>query len=155
MSKYIYDPKLIGKHSRFNQELYEKYDLPARDKIIKALGDDFVKNNPDDKKQDLVIIKQDFKYKYIELQVCTNWINDFPYSNVYIYERKKIYGDDTLFITLDKHMTKGYLFDGASYNIDEPKRLKKYSREYIYPIKWNRVMPINIDTLTKEDIEMY
>lgn len=158
MSKYIYDPNLVGKHSRFNKELCDKYDLPAREKIIKVLGEDFVKNNPDDKKQDLIIIsnKEGFKYKYIELQVCTNWTSDkFPYPNVYIYERKKIYGNDTLFITLNRNMTKGFLFDGDSYDINLPQRLKKYSREYIYPIKWSKVMPIIIDTLTKEDLEVY
>lgn len=155
MSKYIYDSSLKGRHSKFNKELYEKYDLPARQKIKQALGDHII-DNPDPYKQDLVITKEDFKYKYIELQVCVGWVGEkFPFDNVYIYERKGIYGEDTLFITLDRQMTRGYIFDGASYTDTEPKRLKKYSREYIYPIKWNRIMPIIIDTLTFDDIEMY
>ena len=155
MSKYIYDSSLKGKHSKFNQDLYEKYDLPAREKIKKALGD-FVIDNPDLYGQDLVITKKDCKYKYIELQVCTTWVGEkFPFDNVYIYERKNRYGPDTLFITLDRHMTRGYIFDGASYDDIEPKRIKKYSREYIYSIRWNRVMPIIIDTLTEDDIHMY
>ncbi len=155
MSKYIYDTNLKGRHSKFDQELYEKYDLPAREKIKKALGD-FVKDNPDPYKQDLVITKKDCKYKYIELQVCTMWTGEkFPFDNVYIYERKNIYGPETLFITLNRDMTKGLVFDGASYDEKEPRRLKKYSREYVYDIKWNRIMPILIDTLTEDDIEMY
>lgn len=155
MSKYIYDTNLKGRHSKFDQELYEKYDLPAREKIKKALGD-YVIDNPDPYKQDLIITKKDCKYKYIELQVCANWISDkFPFDNVYIYERKRIYGPETLFITLNRDMTKGLVFDGASYDEKEPRRLKKYSREYVYDIKWNRIMPILIDTLTEDDIEMY
>jgi hypothetical protein len=154
-SKYVYDSSLKGKHSKFNQQLFEKYDIPARDKIKKALGE-FVIDNPDPLAQDLVITDPKSKYKYIELQVCCNWVSEkFPYPNVYIYERKKKYGPDTLFITLDRNMVKGYVFDGQSYADLEPKRLKKYSREYIYQIKWCRVMPILIDSLTVDDIFMY
>jgi len=155
MSKYIFDTRLTGKHSCFNTKLYKKYDLPARDKIKQVLGE-FVKDNPDMYKQDLVITDKTFKYKYIELQVCTAWINEkFPYDKVYIYERKNIYGADTLFITLDRHMTKGYIFDGASYEHDKPKRLKKYSREFVYDIPWNRVMDFSLDSLTPENLELY
>ena len=155
MGKYIFDTNLKGKHSKFNRELYEKYDLPAREKIKKQLGN-FVMDNPDEFKQDLIITDKNFKYKYIELQVCTTWVGDtFPFDNVYIYERKNHYGADTLFITLDKHMTKGYIFDGQSYDATKMKRIKKYSREFIYPIHWHRIMPIIIDTLTQFDIEMY
>src|SRR3990172_2816883 len=127
MSKYIFDSRLKGKHSCFNVELYNKYDRPAREKIKQALGT-FVKDNPDLYKQDLVITDKKFKYKYIELQVCTAWINeDFPHDKVYIYERKNIYGSDTLFMVLNKELTKGYIFDGLSYDYHKPKRLKKYS----------------------------
>ena len=155
MSKYIYDTRLKGKHSCFDKKLYEKYDLPAREIIKKALGE-FVKDNPDPYRQDLVITDKDFKYKYIELQVCTNWINDqFPYKNVYIYERKNIYGADTLFITLDKHMTQGYVFDGESYDFNKPKRLKKYSREFVYDIPWHRVMYFMVDKITPDDLKLY
>jgi len=155
VSKYIYDSSLKGKHSKFNQELYEKYDLPAREKIKKALGT-FVIDNPDPLAQDLVITDPKCKYRFIELQVATSWVGEkFPFPYVYIYERKKKYGADTLFITLDRHMTRGFIFDGVSYKDSEPKRLKKYSREYIYSVQWNRIMPVIIDILTVDDIFLY
>jgi hypothetical protein len=155
MSKYIYDSRLKGKHSCFNNKLYEKYDLPAREKIKQVFGD-FVKDNPDPYKQDLIITDEKFKYRYIELQVCTAWINDkFPYDHLYIYERKNIYGKDTLFITLDKYLTRGYIFDGESYDYDKPQRIKKYSREFIYKIPWHRAMEFVVDKITPEDLELY
>lgn len=155
MSKYIYNTRLKGKHKAFSNKLCDKYDIPARDKIKEVLGD-FVKDNPDTYKQDLVITDKNFKYKYIELQVCTNWINDkFPYDNVYIYERKNVYGKDTLFMTLDKHMTEGYIFDAESYDHTKPRRFKKWSREFVYDIPWHRVMHFMVDKITPEDLALY
>jgi len=155
MSKYIYNTRLKGKHKVFSTELCNKYDIPARDKIKKVLGT-FVKDNPDPYKQDLVITDTNFKYKYIELQVCSTWINDkFPYDNVYIYERKNVYSGDTLFITLDKHMTQGYVFDGSCYDYTKPKRFQKYSREFVYDIPWNKVMHFIVDKITPEDLALY
>jgi hypothetical protein len=155
MSKYIYNTRLKGGHKVFSNELCDKYDIPARNKIKEALGD-FVKDNPDTYKQDLVITDKNFKYKYIELQVCTTWVNDkFPHDNVYIYERKNVYGKDTLFMTLDKHMTEGYLFDGTSYDKDNPRRFKKWSREFVYDIPWNKVMRFSTDKITPENLSFY
>jgi len=143
MTKYIYDTRLVGKHSCFDQKLYEKYDLPARDIVKKALNE-------------FVITDPNYKYKYIELQVCATWVSDkFPYNNVYIYERKGCYGNDTLFITLDRHLTRGFVFDAESIKDKEPRRIKKYAREFVYDIPWNRIMPFNIDDLTPELIKMY
>ena len=155
MTKYIYDTRLVGKHSCFDQKLFEKYDIPARDAVKKALGE-FVKDNPNIKKQDLVITDPTYKYKYIELQVCSSWVSDrFPFDNVYIYERKGCYGNDTLFMTLDKHLTSGYIFDAESIKDKEPRRIKKYAREFVYDIPWNRIMPFNIDDLTPDLVKMY
>lgn len=154
MSKYIFDPRLKGKHSKFNEELYNKYDLPAREKIKKIFGD-FVEDNTDIFKQDLVITDKNFKYKYIELQVCTAWVNEkFPYDKVYIYERKNMYGKDTLFMVLDKHMTMGYMFDGSSFDPEKPKRIKKYSREFICEIPWSQVISFSIDNITVDDLKL-
>lgn len=155
MGKYIFDNTLVGKHSAFNQELFNKYDIPARDKIKSVLAD-FVKDNPDIYQQDLVITDETYKYKYIELQVCVSWIGEnFPYDNPYVYERKGRYDEDTLFITLNKSLTRGLIFDAKSFKNIKPKRLKKYSREFIYIIPWCQVMPIIIDTLTPDTIKLY
>ena len=131
----------MKKHKSFSQELLDKYDLPAREKIKEKLGE-FVIDNPNPYKQDLIITKEDYKYKYIELQVCTAWVGEkIPYKNVYVFERKGCYGEDTLFITLNKFLTKIYIFDATSFKNSKPRRIKKYSREYIYDIPWNRIMP--------------
>ena len=155
MSKYITDNDLIGKHSKFNQELFEKYDTPARNVVKNALGE-FVVDNPDKYHQDLIITDEHFKYKYIELQVCSNWVNErFPFDNVYVYERKCHYHNDTLFITLNKAMTKGVLFDAKSFKNNKPRRIKKYSREFVYDVPWNKILPFSIDDLTPQLIGLY
>ena len=154
MGKYITDSSLQGKHHRFDKKLHEKYDIPARNKLKEALKD-FIMDNPDPYKQDLIICGN-CSYKYIEVQVCTKWVGDiFPYPYVYVFERKKHYDNDTLFITLNKNLTKGYIFNAASFKNSKPRRLKKYSREYVYDIPWYRLLPFCIELLDPELIKMY
>lgn len=147
--------KYIGKKSCFSEELFNKYDIPARDKIKKVLGD-FVIDNPDKYGQDLIITDSTCKYKYLELQVCADWVGDkYPFNNVFVYERKHKYGNDTLFLTLSKHFDKGYIFDANSFKDAKPRRIKKYSKEYVYDIPWNKVMHVYIDNLEKDEILLY
>lgn len=156
-TKYIYDNSLIGSHRRFNEQMYNKYDIPAREKIKQILGD-FVNDNPDIYSQDLIINSTTCKYKYLEIQVCINWINSddvYPYPNINIYERKTHYSDDTLFLTLNKNLTCGYLFDAKSFKGSKPRRLKKYSREFVCDIPWNKIMKVYIKHLDQETIESY
>jgi len=155
MSKYIYNPNLKGKHRAFNQEMFNKYDIPAR-KIVKEKLGEFVIDNPDEFKQDLVITDENCKYKYIEIQVCINWINDkYPYDKVYLHERKSCYGEDTLFITLNKDMTRAQIFSSKGLGDMNLRRIKKYSREYVYDIPWHRVLPVLIDELDTSVINLY
>jgi len=154
MAKYYTDHKLKGKHKHFNKKLYDKYDITAR-KIIKEKLGDYVIDNSDPYKQDF-ILPNNKKYKYLEIQVCSTWEkSQFPYSRIFIYERKSLYGADTLYLTLNKLMTKGYLFDRNSINNVKPRRLKKWSREFVYDIPWGRVLLLFISDLSKKDIEMY
>ena len=70
------------------------------------------------------------KYKYLELQVCTKWVTDkYPYNKPFVYARKNLFSDDTLFLIFDKYMTTGLLFDKKSL-LPKPRRLKKYSRSF-------------------------
>lgn len=155
MSKYIFDNTIQGKHKAFDQCMFDKYDAPARE-IIKEALKEFVIDNPDQYKQDLIITDETYKYKYIELQVCASWLGDkFPYEKVFVYERKCHYGEDTLFITLNRNMTCGYIFDAKSFRESKPRRFKKYSREFVYDIPWNRIMPIIINNLTPDIIKLY
>lgn len=157
MKIYLDDPNLVGKRRRFDENMFLKYDIPAREKIKEKLND-FVVDNPDIYQQDL-IIKDDSnqcKYKYIEIQVCANWFYEkYPFPKVFVYERKGKYDLDTLFITLNKSLTRGYIFDAKSFKDSKPRRLKKYCREFVYDIPWNRIMPFHIDCLDKETILNY
>lgn len=155
MSKYIYDPSLVGKHRAFNKELFDKYDTPARLKVKKLLGD-FVSDNSNQYEQDLIINDSECKYKYLELQVCPGWIGEtYPYGTMTVYERKSKYDDNTLFLTLNHDLSKGCLFDIKSIRGKEPRRIKKYSREFVYDIPWCRVLQIPIEELTPDAIKLY
>jgi len=154
-SKYKNDRKLLGKRRIFDHNLHDQYDIPARKVIKKALGG-YVIDNPNPFKQDLIVTDQNAKYKYIEVQVISQWINEkFPYPKVYVYERKKVYGYDTLYITLNKNLTKAFIFDRESIDQLAPRRVKKYSREFVYDIPWHRIITVYINDLNKELIELY
>jgi hypothetical protein len=145
---------VIGKIKKFNKKLYEKYDIPARN-IMKDKLKDLIEDNPDIYGVDMILKIPDCKYKYLELQVCTNWINDkYPYQNPFIYARKYNFDEKTLYLILDRHMTQGLLFNKKSI-IDKPKRLKKYSRYFIYEIPWHRILNIYMDNFDCETIKLY
>lgn len=155
MSKYIYDRNIVGKHSVFNQKLSDIYDTPARNKVKQVLGD-FVKDHPIENQQDLIITDEECKYRFLELQVCSNWIFPrYPYPYPYIFARKYKYQNDTLFLTLNKQMDKGYIFDAESFKNVKPRRLKKYSREFVYDIPWHRVLQVEMDSLDPDIIKSY
>jgi len=145
----------IGKKNPFNEGLFDKYDIPAREKIKNILKE-FVIDNPDIYAQDLIITDPTCKYKYLELQVCATWVGDkYPFDKIFVYERKRRYNNDTLFLTLSKHFDKGYIFDADSFKDAPPRRIKKYSREFVYDVPWNKVMHVYVDNLEKEEILMY
>ena len=155
--KYKNDKNLVGKRRIFDEKLHEKYDVPAREKIKCALCD-FVIDNPDIYQQDLIIVDPEYtKYKYIELQVFTYWNtnNNMPKDGVFVYERKAKYDTDTLFITLNKDMTKCLIFDAQSFKFTKPRRLKKYSREFVYDVPGYRIVPISLDKLCPKFIKMF
>lgn len=155
MSKFILDNSLKGKHKAFDNVLFEKYDIPAR-KIIKDALKDFIEDNPNIYEQDFIIKEPGFKFKYLEIQVCASWVNDtYPFHKVFIYERKYRYNEDTLFITLNKNLTKGFVFEAASFKNEKPRRLKKYSREFVYDIPWNKIMPITMDDFDIDILKLF
>jgi len=154
MSKYFTNYKLKGKHKRFDEKLYKKYDIKARKKIKEKLGD-YIKDHPNKYKQDFIIIDPDSYYKYLEIQVCSQWTTKkYPYDNVFVYERKSLYDGNTLYLTLNNVLTEGLLFDRDSLG-KKPRRLKKGSREYVYDILWNMVLSVHLSTLSKQIIKSY
>lgn len=155
--KYIKkNSEFVGRQSRFCKKMFERYDTPARKKLKEVLGD-YITDNPDIYGQDFLINSNTCKYNYLEVQVCADWINEYPYSKVWIYERKSKYNYDstTLFLTFNKRLSRGYFFDIDSIKEVKPRRLKKYSREYVYDIPWNRIMEFGTSMLDKETVELY
>jgi hypothetical protein len=146
--------KFIGKIKKFNQKLYDKYDTPARAIVKEILGDN-VEDNPDIYNEDMILKIDNCKYKYLELQVCVNWIDEkYPYSKPFVYARKSKFSEDTLFLILNKAMTHGLIFDRKSL-LDIPRRLKLYSRYFVYEVPWYRVMRINLEVMSIETFQLY
>lgn len=155
MGKYYKNPNIVGMRTKFDQKMHDKYDIPARKRIIELLGD-YVIENPNIYKQDLIITNKKSKYKYLELQVCTSWIDEiYPFKQPFVYARKCLYEDDTIYLTLNKSMTKGFLFDRKSFRKSKPRRLRKYSREFVYDIPWCQVITLYLDNLDEDLIELY
>ena len=151
----IYDTRINQYIAKFNKYLHDKYDIPARNKLKEVLGD-FICEHPNKYKQDFIINSPTCKYKYLEVQVCSNWINElYPMDTLWVYARKSIYGEDTMFLTLSNNLKYGYIFDADSFKNITPRRLKKYSREFVYDIPWNKVMKVFMNCLDKETIELY
>lgn len=153
--KFFRNHKLKGQHKRFNTKLHNRYDIPARN-ILKEKLEDFLVDNPDEYQQDMIINSKKCKYRYLEIQVCSIWEKrEYPFPSVFVYERKAKYGNDTLFITLNRFMTRGLIFDRKSFQDSKPRRLKKYSREFVYDVPWRNVVQVEIEHLDKETFEMY
>lgn len=153
MIKYMEkDSRLHGMRKKFDKDMHDKYDIPARNALKEVLGD-YISDHPDDKAQDMVINSKTCRYKYLEVQVISDWIETFPHDNMFVYERKGRYGDDTLFITLNRPCTLGYIFDRKTF-ADKPRRIKKWSREFIYDIPLNRCMLVGISTLDELTFEL-
>lgn len=149
--------RMRNKGRKFSPHMYQKYDLPARHMVRRALGDKII-DNPDKYGQDFIFRHPDGSkcpYKYLEIQVCSSWTDEkYPFPNVWIYARKGRYKEDTLFLTLDRRMFRGYLF-AANKRSDEPRRLKKYSREFVYDVPMNHCMLVYLDHLEYDTIEEF
>jgi len=152
MENKVYKP--VGIIKKFSKKLHKKYDIPARKAIMDVLGD-FIIENPDEYGQDFLINNDKYKshYKYLEVQVCACWHDKYPYDSFTVYERKLRYGNDTLFLTMNNDLTKGYLFDLKYIRNNKPKRLKKYSRQFVYDVPWYQLIPVCIQTLDIETME--
>jgi hypothetical protein len=146
--------KLIGKNKKFDIKLYEKYDIPVRNIIKEKLGQ-YIKDNENIYEQDMIILDENCKYKYLELQVCVKWTsNIFPYSVPYVYERKAKFSKDTLYMIFNRNMTELLLFDRESLAV-RPRRKKKYARNYVYDIPWYRIIKLSVGNLNMDSINIY
>lgn len=145
---------MLGKIKKFDENLYNKYDVPARELLKNKLGDK-IKDNPDIYAEDMLIEDKDCKYKFLEIQACAEWIGDkYPHEKPFVFERKGHFDNKTLFILFDKHLTKALLF--AKTSLEEiPVRTKKYSRYFKYEVPWNKVMTVHMKNFSMEDIYLF
>ena len=151
-NKTFYDPRIssiAGKYKKFDQQLHDKYDIPARNKLKDVLGD-IVLDNENIYEQDLKIDLDLCKYKYLEVQVCAEWIEEFPRKKPYVFVRKARYGLDTIFITMSRDLERCILFTRNSFKNEKPVRYKKYSKFYIYEIPDNQYLKMKVN-----DIDTY
>ena len=145
-----------GKVTVFNQEMHDKFDIPAR-KVLKERLGEYVEDNEDIYGVDMFLKCDDMpeiKYKNIELQVNGKWDEKYPDAFPFIYARKMRYGDDTLFITFNKNFTKILMFDRKSV-FPESKRYVKYGREFVNYVKWSNSIILDTDQFTIENIKIY
>ena len=145
---------MLGKIKKFDEKLYNKYDIPAREILKNKLGDK-IKDNPDIYAEDMIIDDIDCKYKFLEIQACADWIGEkYPHNKPFVFERKGHFNDKTLFILFDKHLTKALLFAKTSLETI-PVRTKKYSRYYKYEVLWNKVVTVHMENFSIEDIYLF
>lgn len=148
---------MIGKNKEFDEKLFEKYDIPARE-IIKEKLKDYVLDNPESiYKEDMIFINLDksCSFKYLELQVCANWYSDkYPYEKPFVFERKGFFHDDTLYIIFDKYMNNLLMFS-KKFLSKKPVRLHKYSRFLKFEVDFDNVLQIPTNFLDINEIYFY
>lgn len=152
--KYKKMTGMMGKIKRFDQGLSDTFDTKSREIIKKILGG-YVDDNPNKYGEDMIVIDKTIPYDYIELQVYGKWIGkQFPYDMPFVYERKLKFCDRTLFICFNSKYDELIMFSRTSIH---PKkyRVKKYSREMMCYVPWNRAMRTNTNDLTIENILNY
>ena len=144
-------PGIKGRVKAFDINLSNKFDTIAREFIKNKLTDNVI-DNPDKYGEDMIVMNTIIPFKYIELQVYGKWIDNFPYVNPFVYERKMRFCGETLFICFNYHMTRVIMFSKSSIQLKKC-RAEKYSREYIHYVPWNRVFQINADILSLNTIK--
>lgn len=143
-----------GKTKKFDQNLCNKYDIEARN-TVKYILKDAVKDNENIYGEDLIFTTDKVPFKYLELQVESSWnTENFPYLYPFVYARKMKFSNDTLFIIFNKEMTELLMFSKCSID-KEPSKLKKYARENVHYVSWNKTLRIQTPNLSIDIIRTY
>lgn len=145
---------MSGKIKVFDQRLADRYDVKPRSIIKEKLGE-LIIDNPDKYGEDMVVLTDEIPYGYIELQVYGKWKEEeFPYESPFVYERKMKFCETTLFICFNSTYEKLVMFSRDSVH---PKRYraKKYSREFVHYVPWNKAMTLSTENLCMDIIRRY
>jgi hypothetical protein len=148
---------ISGSVKKFDEKLHSKFDIEARN-VLKDLLKDNIIDNPNIYKEDMIFnvkTMKKFPYNFLEVQVCGIWSEDkYPYNYPFVYARKMVFSDDTLFVTFNKFLSKVIIFSKNAIDT-KPSKLKKYDRENIHYVGWNKAMLLNSSDLTIENILLY
>lgn len=138
-------PGMLGKLKKFNQTLSNKYDKKARD-VIKVCLEDGVIDNPSIYGEDMLVITNRIPYGYIELQVYGTWIDKFPYSAPFVFERKMRFDNNTLFVCFNARFDQALIFSKNCIS-NQKVRSETYSDEYIHFVPWRNVIIVKVEKL--------
>jgi len=152
-NKYKKIDGMIGNIKIFDKTLYEKYDKKSREHIKSIFKED-ITDNTDIYKEDMIVITDKIPFKYIELQVYSEWRTEFPYKLPFIYERKMKYSEDTLFICFNSIYDQVIIFSKKMVSPNSQK-IKINSNEYIHCVPWSNVVKTSITNLSYELINKY
>ncbi len=152
---------ITGSVKKFDKKLHTKYDIEARDLLKNILGENIM-DNDDIYGEDMIFtIKNNphptkkFPFKYLEVQVFSQWSEEtFPYLFPFVYARKMRFSPNTLFVTFNKFLSEVIIFSRNSI-CENPSRLKKYDRECVHYVVWNKVMRLKSNELTIKNIWLY
>lgn len=130
---------------KFDQELHDKYDPPARAAVIKWIKNKWnleAKDNPDIYGTDLIVYRDNEPVGYVEVEV-RQW-NPCPFKTIHVPVRKKkiLETPKTLFFALTQDLSHAYWIKGCQvlglpfwemkdetkheFYYDVPKNLFKY-----------------------------
>jgi len=151
--KLITREGIQGKTKKFSQKKFDHFDNIPR-QIIKNIFPDYVKDNNNIYGEDLILSHDKLPWDYIEVQVCGIWNDKYPYSNPFIYARKMIFSDKTLFITFNKLYDQVIIFSKKVINMN-PCKLKKFDREIVYFVDWNHVIQTKVSNLNLDLLLCY
>jgi len=152
--QYVQPMHTAGKVRKFDQKLFDKYDVEARD-MVKNILKDNVRDNENIYGEDMIFNIKPFPCKYLELQVFSKWDTDvFPYVYPFVFARKMKFSSNTLFLTFNKWLTELILFRRDDIS-NKSTRLKKYDRELIHYVTWGKTIKIKTYQLTPKLIREF
>jgi len=127
----------------FEQELYDKYDAPAKEAVARYLMDTCgyeVTPNNDAYGIDLLVKKAGSTIGAVEVEV-RQWSPICPFPTIHVPSRKtKFFGGNSLFFALTKDMKHAYWIESKEilkHPMKEVRNVKVVSGELFYDVPTN------------------
>lgn len=135
----------------FDQNMKDFYEKIPRKIIKECLGNNVI-DNRNIYGEDMIILNDNLRIDFIEIQVYGKWRESFPYDKPFIFERKEKLDDNTLFVCFNYDYTKIIMF--------EKKDLSSKSKHNIYNeniinVEWSDVYELSRDELSMQFLERF